>query len=102
MNTSTMLDEQLPALEQRIRDELRSAMSKFPRWPTDPMHALTVLQEEVGELSKAVLQHTYEPHKNVTRDDIHAEAIQCAAMCLRFLLSLHRYDFTPGPQHRQE
>lgn len=102
MKTSTLLDKELPTLELRIRDELRTAMAKFPRWPTDPLHALAVLQEEVGELSKAVLQHTYEPHKNVTRDDIHAEAIQCAAMCLRFLLSLQRYDFTPSQQHRQE
>jgi NTP pyrophosphatase (non-canonical NTP hydrolase) len=102
MTTSTMLYEQLPALELRIRGELRQAMLKHPTWPTDPLHALGVLQEEVGELSKAVLQHTYEPHKKVTRDDIHAEAIQCAAMCLRFLLSLHRYDFTPSAQHRQE
>lgn len=102
MKTSTLLDEELPALELRIRDELRSAMVKHPRWPTDPLHALSVLQEEVGELAKDVLQRQYEPDKGILLSDVEAEAIQCAAMCLRFLLSLHRYEFHPGPQHRQE
>ena len=97
-----MITQQLYDLESAVRDELLRAMKKFPTWPTDPLHAVSVLQEEVGELSKAVLQCTYEPHKAVSRTDVQEEALQCAAMCLRFLLSLHRYDFSPSAQHRQE
>lgn len=98
-----MITQQLYDLESAVRDELLRAMKKHPTWPTDPLHALGVLNEEVGELQKAVLQLVYEPvPQPVTRDDVRAEALQCAAMCLRFLLSLHRYDFTPSAQHRQE
>lgn len=98
-----MITQQLYDLESAVRDELLRAMRKHPTWPTDPLHALGVLNEEIGELQKAVLQLVYEPHPQpVDKADVQAEALQCAAMCLRFLLSLHRYDFTPSAQHRQE
>lgn len=81
--------------------ELRRATEKFPTWPTDPLHALAVLGEEFGELTKAVLQHTYEPHKS-TRSDVRKEAIQTAAMALRFVMSLDAYQFARCAQHDQE
>lgn len=80
--------------------ELNRAVQKFPTWPTDPLHAVAVLGEEFGELTKAVLQSVYEPHK-VTPGDVQTEAVQVAAMALRFLRSLHSYEFTPGAQHEQ-
>ena len=81
--------------------EVDKATTKFPTWPTDPLHALAVLGEEFGELTKDMLQFTYEPHKGVTRDDIRTEAIQTAAMALRLAMSLSTYDYKPAPQHRQ-
>lgn len=36
--------------------ELERATRKFPTWPTDPLHAVVVLGEEFGELTKAVLE----------------------------------------------
>lgn len=86
---------------QEVQAELARATKKFPTWPTDPLHALAVLGEEFGELTKAMLQFTYEPHKKVTRMDIRAEAIQTAAMALRLAMSLPMYDYAPGPQHSQ-
>jgi len=80
--------------------ELARAQSKFPVWPTDPLHALAILGEEYGELNKAVLETVYEPHKS-TKENIHAEAIQVAAMALRFLISLERYEYASGKQHQQ-
>lgn len=82
--------------------EIRRAIAKFPTWPTDPFHALAVVGEEYGELQKATLQHVYEHHKGVTRQDIEMEAIQTAAMAVRFIMSLERYRFEPGHQHVQE
>lgn len=82
--------------------EVERALKLYPEWPSDPLHAVGVLNEEVGELNKAVLQQMYEPHKN--RNDLHdvrAEAIQAAAMALRFVASLDKYDWTPGAQHKQ-
>jgi hypothetical protein len=81
--------------------EVERATAKFPTWPTDPLHALAVLGEEFGELTKAVLQSVYEPHK-VGPDDVREEAIQTAAMALRFLMSLGRYELITSDQHLQD
>jgi hypothetical protein len=84
-----------------ILTELDRAMRKFPTWPTDPIHASKILDEEVGELSKAVLQATYEPHKSGP-DEVRDEAIQAAAMAIRFIASLDCYQYTPSAQHEQQ
>lgn len=70
--------------------ELDKAIAKFPGWPDDPFHALTIVQEEVGELAKALLQFYYEQDKAVTVGDIRKEAIQSIAMLHRFLNSLDK------------
>jgi NTP pyrophosphatase (non-canonical NTP hydrolase) len=83
-----------------VRAELERAVAKFPTWPTDPLHAAGVVGEEAGELYKAVLQRVYEPHK-ASIEDVRAEAIQTAAMAVRFLLSVDRYEFQRCAQHEQ-
>lgn len=88
-------------IQEQVMAELARATAKFPTWPTDPLHALAVLGEEFGELTKAMLQHTYEPHKGVTKQDIREEAIQTAAMALRLAMSLPVYDYRRAPQHSQ-
>lgn len=87
---------------EEIMTELARATKKFPHWPNDPFVAVAVLQEELGELTKAVLQHTWEPDKGVTEADIRAEAIQVAAMAIRFIAGLDRYVYRRCPQHVQE
>lgn len=88
-----------------IGAELKQAMGKFNTWPTDPVHAVTVVTEESGELAKGVLHLTYEQHKfdsfEKGLDHVREEAVQTAAMAIRFLISLHDYDFSPSHQHRQ-
>lgn len=85
---------------ERVLHFVHLAMMKFPRWPTDPLHALAVLGEEYGELTKAVLQMIYEPHKT-SAEDVETEAFQTAAMALRLVMSLGRYEYTRCPQHDQ-
>lgn len=80
--------------------EVERAMLKFPTWPTDPLHALAVLGEEFGELTKAMLQLTYEPHKT-SAAEVRSEAIQTAAMALRLVASLSVYQYRPCVQHAQ-
>jgi NTP pyrophosphatase (non-canonical NTP hydrolase) len=65
------------------------------------LHALAVLGEEFGELTQAVLQETYEAHKQ-DREAVRKEAIQTAAMAIRFAMSLDQYQFNPCEQHCQE
>jgi NTP pyrophosphatase (non-canonical NTP hydrolase) len=85
---------------QDVLEEIASATGKFAHWPTDPLHALAVLGEEFGELTREILQMTYEPHKT-NRERIRREAIQTAAMALRLAESLDVYEYTPCKQHRQ-
>lgn len=88
-------------IAQDILEELDRAVRKFPLWPTDPLHALAVLGEEFGELTKEMLQMVYEPHKT-NRHKIRAEAIQVAAMALRLNASLDTYVYEASDQHTQE
>ncbi len=93
--------EILTATCSAVVAEVEKATRKFPTWPTDPLHALGVLGEEFGELTKEVVQMAYEPHKT-SREAIREEAIQTAAMALRFAMSLDRYEYTPRDQHSQQ
>lgn len=78
-----------------VLDELHRAQTKFPTWPTDPLHALAVLGEEFGELTQAMLELKNEPEKpRATIERVRAEAIQTAAMALRLLKNMDGYDFT--------
>lgn len=83
-----------------VMTEVARAGAKFPTWPTDPLHALAVLGEEFGELTQAVMQAVYEPHKSGP-DQVRAEAIQCAAMAIRFIQSLPVYRYAGSEQHAQ-
>ena len=85
---------------EQIVAEVGRATNKFPTWPTDPLHALAVLGEEYGELNKAILQLTYEPHKT-SANEVRTEAIQTAAMALRLAMSLDRYEYRKCDQHEQ-
>ncbi|MDB4403248.1 hypothetical protein N9204_00270 [bacterium] len=83
--------------------ETSKAKAKFPKWPTDPIHATAIIAEELGELQKSVIESVYEPYKG-SRSNIRTEALQTAAMCLRFLESLDagKYEFYLSKQHDQE
>lgn len=89
-----------PSIVAVVLSEIDRAMLKFPTWPTDPLHALAVLGEEFGELNKAMLQLTYEPHKT-SASEVRSEAIQTAAMAVRLAMSLDRYRYTRSEQHEQ-
>lgn len=100
MNTET-ITRRPGDMISAVYSELTQALAKFPTWPTDPLHALAVLGEEYGELTKDVLQMTYEPGKT-NAENVRKEAIQTAAMALRFVASLDAYIYKAGEQHRQE
>ena len=88
------------AILSEIAAEVERATRKFPRWPTDPIHAAAVIAEECGELQKATLEAVYEPHKG-SRPNIRTEAVQTAAMCLRFIASMDEYEWFHAKQHPQ-
>lgn len=83
-----------------VFEELKCAQLLHPQWPTDPLHAVAILGEEYGELVQSVLQASYE-HEKSTPAHVRIEAIQTAAMALRFLLSLDQYVYGECDHHDQ-
>jgi hypothetical protein len=84
-----------------VEDELMKAMDKFPQWPSDMVHGAAVVAEEAGELVKACLEFSYEPqkhHDNLLR--VRKEAIQTAAMAVRFLMNLKSMKNKPSQMLR--
>lgn len=75
--------------------ELRKAEHKFPGFPTDPIHAVAILAEECGELQQACLDWTYGRGE---KKQVYDEAIQCAAMSLRFLFNYNKMEPRPSEQ----
>ena len=65
-----------------IEAELQRAKTIHPDWPDDLYVQLTVMQEEAGEVAKAILDFSF--HKGPA-GDIKKELIQTAAMCMRML-----------------
>lgn len=75
---------------QEIELEVRKAKRAFPNWPDHPAAQAGIVVEEAGELMKASLEFKYEKGKNglsvnEQKESIRKEAIQTAAMAIRFL-----------------
>lgn len=90
-----MIKERIKVVED-VLAEVRRAEDKFPGFPADPLHALAVLGEEFGELTQAVLQQQYEPEKNEPAA-VRKEAIHTAAMAIRFLFNMDKFQSTKNP-----
>lgn len=78
---------------QAVELELRKAKKQFPNWPDHPAAQAGIVTEEAGELMKAALEWKYERNENpalqkMQRDQMKEEAIQTAAMAIRFLENL--------------
>lgn len=67
-----------------INTELKNAIAKYPEWPDDLIHAASVVNEEAGELIRACLNHHYH---GANGENVKTEAIQTAAMAIRFILN---------------
>ena len=75
---------------EAIKDENLLAQQKHTVWPSDPIHASAILNEEAGELTQACIDF-YFNHQPSDYDRMREEAIQVGAMALRFLENLERY-----------
>jgi len=71
-----------------IMAELDRAERIHPEWPKDMIYQAAIVNEESGELIKAVLENRFEPNKDISIYDLAREAIQVGAMAIRFLKHL--------------
>ena len=79
-------------LVQEVLAELRRAERIHPTWPDDPIYAAAIIGEEAGEVIKAV-NNAVTGKKDGKDSDYRTEAIQCAAMCIRFLKNLDNFNW---------
>ena len=77
------------SISTEIATELERAKKKHPNWPADIFQQLAIMQEEAGEVTKAVLDYHFEK-KSIS--DVKCELIQTAAMCVRMLENLRLND----------
>lgn len=94
MNKKQFLQDQIHtddvgALTNEVMGELELALEKFPEFPCDPLHAVSVMAEESGEAVQAALQYMYE---GGDIPSIRKELIQTVAMCMRMILGLDSGD----------
>ncbi len=82
--------ELLEPLIAIVREYMR-ASRMHPDWPSDPIHASAILNEEAGELTQAVLQLMYEGAGEKGEVNMVEEAVQTGSMALRFLVNVPRY-----------
>ncbi len=75
--------------------ELLKAKAKFPRFPTDPVHAVAIMAEEAGEAVQASLLVNYESH---SIERIKKEVIQTGAMCIRILNNIEKFQVSQSAQ----
>jgi len=68
-----------------IDAELKRAKKKHPDFPTDIFKQLAIMQEEAGEVTKAVNEYGL---FGADLQDVKDELIQTAAMCMRMLENL--------------
>jgi NTP pyrophosphatase (non-canonical NTP hydrolase) len=77
------------AILQDILNELKKAKKKFPNWPDHMVSRAAIVAEEAGELVRAALQFKYERSDRESQIlELRKEAIQTAAMAIRFLENL--------------
>jgi NTP pyrophosphatase (non-canonical NTP hydrolase) len=67
--------------------ELERAETKYPEWPVNLVEQGAIVAEEAGELLKACnnIHHVQKPG---SREELIEEAVQTAAMAIRFILNV--------------
>jgi len=72
----------------RISAALDQAKRKHPAWSDDPLHAVSILTEEVGELAQAINDFY---HDDGSAERILDESAQVAAVVIRIMQNLPRF-----------
>lgn len=87
MELNSELDRYIKMYEKfkGVDKALSLAKVKHPNYPRDMYEQVAIITEELGEVSKAVLEYHNEKEKNIKFEDIKNELEQTAAMCIRML-----------------
>ncbi|EOI7793727.1 TPA: hypothetical protein ACGIZ8_002846 [Yersinia enterocolitica] len=80
-------------ISTEIIDEAIRASSIHPDWPTDALHAVSILSEKSGDLTDAAVNYHYH---DGDLEAVRHEATQVGALALRVLLSIDKYKRPSG------
>lgn len=85
-----MIHSNLWQVIEPVLRELERAEMLHPHWPADPIHALSIVTEEVGEAVREANDLVYAPEGpgRGAHERLRIELVQSAAMCLRALIHL--------------
>lgn len=81
------------AIIESILAEKHRAEAARPAWLRDIVHAVAIMNEEAGEAVQAANTYVYD---GGDIEDVRKEVIQTAAMCIRVLENMHRYERRRG------
>lgn len=70
-----------------IKDELLRAEIKYPDFPNDIIHQVSIMNEEAGEAIRAALNHVYH---GASIELLKEELIQTGAMVIRCLENISK------------
>ena len=73
-----------------VLQEIERAELIHPNYPTNQFKALAIWQEEIGEVTKALLDSE---EKGASKSEVVNESIQAIAMGFRFLKNIHESKF---------
>lgn len=74
-----------------IIDELERAEKKYSSWPENTVHAVAIIFEKAGEMIQSAIEYEYGERTNPCLLHHVNEAIQTAAMALRFIVNFSPY-----------
>lgn len=70
-------------IKDGIKNELRWACEKHPKYPDDPFHAMCLIKEEFGEAVKAL--NNLKDHNIGYINDVYCELLHTIVTCIRTL-----------------
>ena len=86
LRQSIRLNNNWKPLAKEIKHELSRSIEKHPNYPRNRFEQVCIIQKELGEVTKAVLQLEQESKGSI--QEIKSELIQTAAMCIKMLINM--------------
>lgn len=86
-NLGTPWDKLPQWIKDGIKNELRWACEKHPKFPNNEFEMMCIIQEELGEAIQAL--NDFKHHQQGTINDVNIELLHTIVTCLRTLMAIN-------------